>query len=80
MIRLTRFNHTTLVVNADVIAFVEGTPDTLVTLTNGDRVHVRETVDEVIERAMAYHRRIHAGDVGLPDPRLQDPLSATGAR
>jgi flagellar protein FlbD len=58
MIRLTRFNQQTLVINADVIAYVEPTPDTLVTLTNGERIHVRESVEQVVERVVAYHQRI----------------------
>jgi flagellar protein FlbD len=61
MIRLTRINHSPLVVNAEIIAFIEATPDTLVTLTSGDRVHVRESVDEVIELAVAWRRRIQTG-------------------
>ena len=61
MIRLTRFNHQAVVVNADNILTVEATPDTLLTLVNGDHVHVRESVDEVLDRAVVYHRRVHAG-------------------
>jgi flagellar protein FlbD len=60
MVRLTRINCQPLVINASVIAFVEATPDTLVTLTNGDRVHVRETVDEVIAGVAEFHRRVLA--------------------
>ena len=63
MIRLTRFNHQPVVVNAHVIVMVESTPDTLLTLTSGERLHVRETVQEVVDRAVDYERRIHAGEV-----------------
>jgi flagellar protein FlbD len=56
MIRLTRLSHAPLVINADVIAYVESLPDTLITLTNGERFHVAETPAEVIELAIAYHR------------------------
>ncbi len=61
MIRLTRLNREPVVINAEVIAFVETGPDTLVVLTNGDRVHVRETVDELIDEVIAYRRRILTG-------------------
>jgi flagellar protein FlbD len=57
MIRLTRLNQQPLVLNADLIVSVESTPDTLVTLMNGDRIHVREAVEEVVDRAVDYHRR-----------------------
>jgi len=60
MIRLTRRNHDTIVVNLTTIAYVEATPDTLVTLTTGERIHVRESVDEVVTRAIAYERQIQS--------------------
>jgi flagellar protein FlbD len=66
MIRLTRLNRQPIVINAEVIAFVESDPDTLVVLTNGDRVHVRETVDELVDSVVAYRRRILAGPVVAP--------------
>ena len=71
MIRLTRLNHEAVVVNAHVIAFVESTPDTLITLTNGDRVHVRENLDEVVELVVKYHRRIQSGEIGNPAPEAE---------
>ena len=61
MIPLTRLNKSPVVVNADQIMLIEATPDTLLVLSNGDRLHVRETVKEVIELALDYQRRVHAG-------------------
>jgi flagellar protein FlbD len=58
MIRLTRFNHQTFMVNSDAIKFVESAPDTTVTLMNGERVLVLETVDEVVARIVAFRREI----------------------
>ncbi|MGH9489399.1 MAG: flagellar FlbD family protein [Terriglobales bacterium] len=58
MIRLTRLNHQPLVVNSDAIKFVESAPDTTVTLMNGERFLVLETVEEVIERIIAFRREI----------------------
>ena len=61
MIQLTRLNDRPLVVNADLIKYVEQTPDTLVTLTNGDRLMVKETTEEVVRRVIEFGRtlRIH---------------------
>ena len=56
MIRLTRLNGTDVVINADLIEFVETTPDTLVTLITGKKIPVRETTDDVIGRVVAYRR------------------------
>jgi len=59
MIYVTRLDRTTIVVNAELIATVESTPDTLVTLNNGHQFLVRETVDDVVARALEYRRQIN---------------------
>lgn len=59
MIRLTRINHAPLVVNADLIEHVEVTPDTVISLTTGQKFMVLESADEVIDRVIAYRRAIN---------------------
>lgn len=54
MIKVTKLNRAVLVVNADMIEFVESTPDTLITLTTGRKVMVRETLDELLSRVREY--------------------------
>jgi flagellar protein FlbD len=61
MILLNRLDGSELVVNVDHILTVEPTPDTVITLTTGARLMVTQSVDEVVERAVAFLRRIHAG-------------------
>lgn len=56
MVRLTRLDGTPMILNADLIRFIESLPDTYVTLTNGDRVIVRESVDAVMDRAVEYQQ------------------------
>ncbi len=58
MIRVTRLDHSELVVNAELIETVEATPDTVITLTNGKKLVVCEEVDEIIRRVLEY--RHHA--------------------
>ncbi len=60
MIELTRLNNEKIVVNADLIEFLERTPDTLVTTSTGKKLMVKETIDEVIEKVIAYHQRSRA--------------------
>jgi len=60
VIRLTRISGEQVVVNADLIEFVEMTPDTLVTLFTGKKIPVRESADEVIGRVVAYRRSLGA--------------------
>jgi flagellar protein FlbD len=63
MIFLTRLNDKAVVVNAEQIKLVEATPDTLLTLVNGDHMMVRESVEEVVERSIDYARRIRSFSV-----------------
>ncbi len=58
MIRLTRINETPFYVNGDLIVFIDATPDTVVTLTTGEKVRVRERAEEVAERVVEYKRRV----------------------
>ena len=58
MIKLTRLNGKAVVVNADLIRYVEETPDTIVTLAGRDRIVVRESLDEVVRRAIEYGRSL----------------------
>ena len=56
MIRLTRYNGDEFILNAELIRYVERVPDTLITLTNSDTLMVKETLDEVVRRAVTYHQ------------------------
>lgn len=59
MIKVTRFNKTVIVVNAELIEFIEATPDTIITLTDGKKIVVCEKVDQVIEKIITYRRLIN---------------------
>ncbi len=58
MIHLTRINHRPLVVNAELIDHVETTPDTVVSMTTGEKFVVVESADEIVARVIAYRRAI----------------------
>ena len=58
MIRLTRLNHARLVVNCDLIEHIEMTPDTVISMTSGQRITVLETDDEVIARVIDFRRLV----------------------
>lgn len=58
MVCLTRINHTPFVLNAELIEQIETTPDTVISLTNGQKVMVLESADEVVGRVIAYRRSI----------------------
>jgi len=58
MIQLTRLNNSALVVNSDLIKFVEQAPDTVITLLNGEKILVRESAEEVMARVVRFRQRI----------------------
>jgi flagellar protein FlbD len=58
MIRLTRLNQAQMVLNSDLIEHIDVTPDTVITLTNGQILRVRESADEVVERIVEFRRRV----------------------
>lgn len=61
MIQLTRLNNKPLAVNSDLIKFVEQSPDTLVTLISGEKIVVRETTEQVLDRIVAFRRAVLQG-------------------
>ena len=61
MIQLTRLNNHPLVVNSDLIKFLEKSPDTVLTLVTGEKIVVRETSEEVLAKIIAFRQSILAG-------------------
>ncbi len=57
MIKLTRLDGEAFVLNAELIRYVERRGDTFVTLTSGDRLAIRESLDDVVDRSIEYQRR-----------------------
>ncbi len=66
MIHVTRINRVPLVLNSDLIEHVETTPDTVITLTTGQKFMVLESADEVIRRVIGFRRQILT-----PEPVLE---------
>jgi len=69
MIKLTRLDGECFALNAELIRYVESRPDTFITLTNGDRLVVAESMDEVLQRAVQYQQTKHL--IPAPPPRWQ---------
>jgi len=58
MVRLTRLNRAEMVLNSDLIEHIDVTPDTVITLTTGQILRVRESADEVVRRIIDFRRRV----------------------
>lgn len=75
MIKVTRLNGNPMVLNSDLIKTMEASPDSMLTLINGEKLIVREELDDVEQRVLEYRARLLAivarrlpsfGEVALP--------------
>lgn len=63
MIEVTRLNDTKLIINADMIEKVEESPDTVITLTSGNKIIVKESRQEVKNLVILYKKEVFGRDV-----------------
>jgi flagellar protein FlbD len=64
MIALRRLNNQQIMVNAELIEQLETTPDTVVTLTSGNKLIVRDTMEEIQAKIIDYKRRVYGPKEG----------------
>ena len=67
MIWLNRLNHVPFVLNAEMIVHMEVTPDTVIFLTDGQKIVVCESAEEIIDRVRQYRRSIFQGIIPVQD-------------
>jgi flagellar protein FlbD len=73
VIQVTRFNGTQYYLNAELIQTIESTPDTVITLTDGVKVVVHETADQLIQEIIEYRRKLFSNL-----PVQEHPRTGTG--
>jgi flagellar protein FlbD len=59
MIVLKKINDALIAVNSDLIQYIEETPDTVITMTNGEKIVIRESMAEIIRMVVHYRRLIN---------------------
>lgn len=59
MIPVTRLNGQEVYINADLILFLESSPETILTLQNGKKVTVKESIPQVIDKIVEFKSRIY---------------------
>ena len=67
MIDLTRLNGVNFTVNCDLIESIEETPDTVVTLTTGKKLIVKESRQAIKNLVLSYKRKIHIERTALEE-------------
>jgi flagellar protein FlbD len=60
MIEVTRLNGNPMIVNSDLIKIAEASPDTMLTLIHGEKLIVRESCAEIVEKVLAYRASLLA--------------------
>ncbi|MGX8797968.1 flagellar FlbD family protein [Fusibacter sp. JL298sf-3] len=59
MIKVTRLNGDLIYINDILIEFIEETPDTMITLTTGKKIIVKENTEVVINKIIEYQRQLN---------------------
>ncbi len=80
MIRLTRLNHIPLILNSDLIEHIDMTPDTVVTLTSGQKFMVLESADEIVDKVVVFRRNLLSPDLTrlTADPNTESDSPSHG--
>jgi len=70
VIQVTRLDGSELVISAELVELLEAVPDTVITLTTGRKLVVREDVAEVVRRIKEYRRSVYGA--ALPSGGVED--------
>jgi flagellar protein FlbD len=75
MIEVTRLDGSKFIVNALLIEFIESTPDTIISFTNGKKIIVKEPTDQIIEMTVDYLKRINSFALNdtASNPKPEEP-------
>jgi flagellar protein FlbD len=76
MIQVTRLNNTRMVLNSDLIEHIEETPDTVISLTTGQKIRVVESTEEIVGRVVCFRKSIAGYDEAVVRTSLKDRYSA----
>ena len=84
MIKVTRLNHVPLFLNSDLIEHIDMTPDTVISLTNGQKFMVLESADDVVEKVVTFRRSLNCAFYSVQTPREEQthlgPIPVTHGR
>lgn len=65
MLEVTRLNGQKVVINCELIEYIDANPDTTITLTTANKFVVKETLDEVIEKIIQYKNKIYSQSIKI---------------
>ncbi len=56
MIKVTKLNNIEVVINSELIEYIEANPDTTITMTTGKKIIVRESIDDIIRKSIEFKK------------------------
>jgi len=59
LIFVQRFDGKKIVLNGELIEMIETTPDTIITMTTGKKITVKDSVDEIVSMVKKYKKEIY---------------------
>ena len=65
MLEVTRLNGQKVVINCDLIEYIDANPDTTITLTTSNKFVVKENVEEVIDKIVKYKNKIYSQSIKI---------------
>ena len=63
MISLRKLNDKELVVNCELIQSIECTPDTIISLTTGEKLVVKDGAEEILRKVIEYKRAVNGREI-----------------
>jgi flagellar protein FlbD len=76
MIKVTRLNHVPLILNSDLIEHIDMTPDTVVTLSSGQKYMVLESAEEIVNKVIHFRQLLNTR-VTTQQPSFSNSLDST---
>jgi flagellar protein FlbD len=73
MLKLTRLNNHLIAINPDHIGWADAMPDTTLCMIGGEKIIIRETLEELIEKVLDYRRAIRLGTIDTANEPFGDP-------
>lgn len=72
MLEVTRLNGQKIILNCDLIEYIDANPDTTISLTTNNKFVVKETIDEVIEKIVNYKRKIFSENIKIKNTKEEE--------
>ena len=74
MLEVTRLNGENVVINCDLIEYIDANPDTTISLTTGNKFVVKESLNEVVSRIVKYKKEVFSNIVKIGENTKEEEV------